>query len=71
MGFIKLSDDLPNWAWYGDNNTLSVYIRLLIGAVWQRNRVPEYHLAALADRNYTPENCQRKRNYRATGKNDT
>lgn len=33
MGFIKLSDDLPNWAWYGDNNTLSVYIRLLIGAV--------------------------------------
>lgn len=35
MGFIKLSDDLPNWAWYGDNNTLSVYIRLLIGAVWR------------------------------------
>lgn len=35
MGFVKLSDDLPNWAWYGDNNTLSVYIRLLIGAVWR------------------------------------
>ena len=34
MGFIKISDDLPNWAWYGDNNTLIVYIRLLIGAVW-------------------------------------
>ena len=35
MGFIKLSDDLPNWAWYGDNNTLSVYIRLLLGAAWR------------------------------------
>ncbi|MGN0651242.1 MAG: hypothetical protein ACI4KM_12465 [Oscillospiraceae bacterium] len=34
MGFIKLSDDLKNWAWYGDNNTLLVYIRLLVGAVW-------------------------------------
>lgn len=34
MGFVKISDDLPSWAWYGDNNTLLVYIRLLLGAVW-------------------------------------
>lgn len=35
MGFVKISDELTSWAWYGDNNTLSVYIRLLIGAVWR------------------------------------
>ena len=35
MGFVKISDDLPNWAWYSDNNTLLVYIRLLLGAVWR------------------------------------
>lgn len=35
MAFVKLSSDLPNWAWYGDNNTLIVYIRLLLGAVWR------------------------------------
>lgn len=34
MGFVKLSDNLQSWAWYGDNNTLLVYIRLLVGAVW-------------------------------------
>ncbi|MGN0670223.1 MAG: hypothetical protein ACI4JZ_06705 [Oscillospiraceae bacterium] len=34
MGFVKISDDLPSWAWYGDNNTLLVYMRLLLGAVW-------------------------------------
>ena len=35
MGFVKLSDDLQDWAWYGDNNTLLVYIRLLVGSVWR------------------------------------
>lgn len=35
MGFVKLSNSLPEWAWYHDNNTLAVYIRLLMGAVWQ------------------------------------
>lgn len=35
MGFVKISDDLPSWAWYGDNTTLLVYIRLLLGAVWR------------------------------------
>ena len=44
MGFIKLSDDLPNWAWYGDNNTLSVYIRLLIGAVWRETEYQNTNL---------------------------
>jgi len=34
MGFVKLSDELTNWAWYSDNNTLLVYIRLLLGAEW-------------------------------------
>lgn len=35
MGFVKITSDLPSWAWYGDNNTLLVYIRLLFGAVWR------------------------------------
>lgn len=35
MGFVKLSNNLSDWAWYNDNNTLAVYIRLLMGAVWQ------------------------------------
>ncbi len=35
MGFVKISDDLSSWAWYNDNNTLLVYIRLLLGAVWR------------------------------------
>lgn len=35
MGFVKITNDLPSWAWYGDNNTLLVYIRLLFGAVWR------------------------------------
>lgn len=35
MGFVKISDDLSSWAWYSDNNTLLVYIRLLLGAVWR------------------------------------
>ncbi|MBD5129229.1 MAG: hypothetical protein HDT43_04830 [Ruminococcaceae bacterium] len=35
MGFVKISDDLPSWAWYADNNTLLVYIRLLLGAAWR------------------------------------
>jgi len=35
MGFVKISDELTNWAWYSDNNTLLVYIRLLLGAAWR------------------------------------
>lgn len=35
MGFVKITNDLPSWAWYGDNNTLLVYIRLLFGTVWR------------------------------------
>ncbi len=35
MGFVKISDELTRWAWYSDNNTLLVYIRLLLGAVWR------------------------------------
>ena len=33
-GFTKLSNNLPNWAWYMNNDTLAVYIRLLMGAAW-------------------------------------
>ena len=35
MGFVKLPNNLSEWAWYCDNNTLSVYIRLLISAAWR------------------------------------
>lgn len=34
MGFVKLPDDLTRWAWYTDNDTLAVYIRLVMGAAW-------------------------------------
>ena len=35
MGFVKLPDNLTEWAWYGDNNTLCVYIRLIMEAAWK------------------------------------
>ena len=35
MGFVKLPDNLTEWAWYCDNNTLSVYIRLIMAAAWK------------------------------------
>lgn len=35
MGFVKLPDTLSEWAWYYDNNTLGVYIRLFIEAAWK------------------------------------
>ncbi len=35
MGFVTMPDNLPNWAWYHDNNTLLVYMRLYFGAVWR------------------------------------
>lgn len=40
MGFVKISDELTSWEWYNDNNTLLVYIRLLLSAVWRDTR---YH----------------------------
>lgn len=35
MGFVKLPDDLTRWAWFDDNNTLCVYVRLLLAAAWE------------------------------------
>ena len=35
MGFVKVPNDLTKWAWYDDNNTLAVYVRVLLGAVWK------------------------------------
>lgn len=35
MGFVKLPSNLSDWGYYYDNNTLSVYIRLLISAAWR------------------------------------
>ncbi len=35
MGFVTMPDNLPDWAWYHDNNTLLVYMRLYFGAVWR------------------------------------
>ncbi len=34
MGFVTIPDNLPGWAWYHDNNTLLVYMRLYFAAVW-------------------------------------
>ena len=35
MGFAKIPNDLTEWAWFNDNNTLAVYIRLILGAAWR------------------------------------
>ena len=34
MSFVKINDDIKQWAWYDDNNTLLVYIRLIVAASW-------------------------------------
>lgn len=44
MGFVKIPNDLSEWAWYGDNNTLAVYVRLLLGAVWKDRNYQNVHL---------------------------
>ncbi len=38
MGFVKLSSDLTEWAWINDNNTLAVYVRLILGAAWNNRQ---------------------------------
>lgn len=44
MGFVKLPNDLTEWAWYNDNNTLAVYIRLILGAAWRDREYKNVHL---------------------------
>ena len=33
-GFVKLPRSLLEWRWYGDLNTRSLYIHLLMTAAW-------------------------------------
>lgn len=44
MGFIKLPDNLDEWAWYGDNTALLVYIRLRVAAKYKAADVGNVHL---------------------------
>ncbi len=44
MGFVKLPDDLGEWAWYGDNTALLVYIRLRVAAKYKAADVGNIHL---------------------------
>lgn len=44
MGFVKLPDDLDDWAWFGDNNALSVYIRFRFEAKYKDTDVGNVHL---------------------------
>ncbi|MCM1166051.1 MAG: hypothetical protein NC299_10670 [Lachnospiraceae bacterium] len=44
MGFIKLPDNLDEWAWFGDNITLAVYIRLRLAAKYKPADVGNVHL---------------------------
>lgn len=44
MGFIKLPDDLNEWAWYNDNIALLVYIRLRLEAKYKAIDVGNVHL---------------------------
>lgn len=44
MGFVKLPNDLTEWAWFNDNNTLAVYVRLILGAAWRDREYKNVHL---------------------------
>lgn len=44
MGFIKLPDNLPQWDWFDDKNTVYVYIRLLLSAAWSERDYKGTHL---------------------------
>ncbi len=44
MGFVKLPDDLTEWAWYGDNVALLIYIRLRFAAKYKAADVGNVHL---------------------------
>ena len=44
MGFVKLPNELTEWAWYNDNNTLAVYVRLIFGAAWKDREYKNVHL---------------------------
>lgn len=44
MGFVKLPNDLTEWAWVNDNNTLAVYVRLVLGAAWRDREYKNVHL---------------------------
>lgn len=44
MGFVKISDDLTNWAWISDPKTVYIYVRLLLGAAWTETDYRNVHL---------------------------
>ena len=44
MGFVKLPNDLAEWAWVNDNNTLAVYIRLILKAAWKDRQYKNINL---------------------------
>ncbi len=44
MGFVKLPDNLNEWAWYNDNIALLVYIRLRLEAKYKSVDVGNAHL---------------------------
>lgn len=44
MGFVKLPNDLTEWAWFDDNNTLAVYVRLILSAAWKDREYKNIHL---------------------------
>ncbi len=44
MGFVKFPSNLDEWAWFNDNNTLAVYIRLMLGAAWKNREYKTVHL---------------------------
>lgn len=44
MGFVKLSDNLLQWDWFDDKNTVYVYIRLLLSAAWEEKDYKGVHL---------------------------
>lgn len=60
MGFVKISDDLINWAWISDPKTVYIYVRLLLGAAWTETDYRNVHLKrgqiAISQRNFA-EKC--------------
>lgn len=44
MGFVQLADNLSEWEWFNDKNTVYVYIRLLLSASWGERDYKGVHL---------------------------
>ena len=59
MGFVQLSDNLVNWEWLEDKNTVYVYIHLLLGAGWSEKDYKGCTLTSRTTDNFTARICRK------------